>query len=403
MSSLTWLDSSEHDRRRALDVVSLFAEKSTVDEMGLGGVRDGIADVLSPGTSTVQTRAKYFLFVPWIYMDLEARGVAAVEMAERGRRAEIKLSDALVESVDTDGVIGKEARAGLKRLPSAVYWSGLARWGLRLAQLSQEAYHRSVDRLRAARNASTADYREAVNLCTPRAWHPAIPSPPRGFPAGATLALTRAEAEYLRERIMARAPATLLAFLVDRGRPAAPVQFPWIHPQVAEFPQKLRTELVHARNFSEAMHGSALLYNLMVAEAVKNGDWIADYVKRLDVWTSDIEGRLEAIRAWDRISFWNLVASGGARGSPTTRAFVETWIDLVIKAPGAVKASRAARRLVEERETALKGALARLRNAKARDAWAGASGDYPADYRWRVTQRVVADIHAGLMAGGDDA
>jgi len=50
-----------------LDVINAFSEKDTRDELGFGSVRDAFADTLFPGTSTIQTRARYFLFVPWIY------------------------------------------------------------------------------------------------------------------------------------------------------------------------------------------------------------------------------------------------------------------------------------------------------------------------------------------------
>ena len=59
-SSFIWLDYSEHERQRMLDVIDLFSERSTVDELGLGTVRIVFADKLFSGTSTIQTRAKYF-------------------------------------------------------------------------------------------------------------------------------------------------------------------------------------------------------------------------------------------------------------------------------------------------------------------------------------------------------
>jgi hypothetical protein len=65
-STFTWLDYSERDRRRMMDVVSLFTEPDTVDELGLGTVRDAIADLLFPGTSTIQRGARYLLFIPSI-------------------------------------------------------------------------------------------------------------------------------------------------------------------------------------------------------------------------------------------------------------------------------------------------------------------------------------------------
>ncbi len=39
-------------------------EPSTLDVLSLGTIRDAFADILSPGTSTVQTRLRYFIFLP---------------------------------------------------------------------------------------------------------------------------------------------------------------------------------------------------------------------------------------------------------------------------------------------------------------------------------------------------
>ena len=64
-SRFAWLDHSESDRRNALDVVDLFCEQDTRDELGYGTVRDALADSLFPGISTIQTRAKYLLFIPY--------------------------------------------------------------------------------------------------------------------------------------------------------------------------------------------------------------------------------------------------------------------------------------------------------------------------------------------------
>ncbi len=66
-STLAWLDRDSAARDRSLRVLALFKETDTRDELGLGAIRDAIADQLFPGTSTIQTRLRYFLFVPWIY------------------------------------------------------------------------------------------------------------------------------------------------------------------------------------------------------------------------------------------------------------------------------------------------------------------------------------------------
>jgi hypothetical protein len=67
--------------RRTVTRVSLAARSSspaciafasTVDELGLGTIRHAFADMLFPGTSAPQTRARYFLFVSWTYLKIEA-------------------------------------------------------------------------------------------------------------------------------------------------------------------------------------------------------------------------------------------------------------------------------------------------------------------------------------------
>jgi len=77
------LDYSERERRKMLDVVDLFREHDTRDELGVGSVRDAFADMLFPGTSTIMTRARYFLLVAWTYQRLERLQVRSAEAAAR--------------------------------------------------------------------------------------------------------------------------------------------------------------------------------------------------------------------------------------------------------------------------------------------------------------------------------
>ncbi len=47
-SAFTWLDYSEAERRKMLDVIDLFRQKETRDELGISVVRDAFSDMLSP-------------------------------------------------------------------------------------------------------------------------------------------------------------------------------------------------------------------------------------------------------------------------------------------------------------------------------------------------------------------
>src|SRR5687768_6150777 len=112
VSSFAWLDFSDFERRRALEVIHRLAEHDTVDELGIGSVRDALSEILFPATSVIHTRARYFFFVPWIYLALEKARVPSERIASEAREAELKLIEVLLDSSDSDGTIGKRARQG---------------------------------------------------------------------------------------------------------------------------------------------------------------------------------------------------------------------------------------------------------------------------------------------------
>ncbi|WP_224366313.1 DUF6361 family protein [Hyalangium versicolor] len=405
-STFTWLDHSEHDRRRVLEAVDRFKETNTRDELGLGGIRDTFADLLFPGTSTIQTRARYFLFVPWMYRQLHEKRVGSDKVSARARKEEIQLRDALLETEDTAGVLGKVAGAALKRLPSNVYWQGLGAWKIRLYPGSQPEYHRYFERLhdreRGGRDKEEEEELRAEGWASP--WHLHLPPAPASFPDGAGFELNADEARYLAERICFSSPRSLLAFLVRRGK-SVEADYPWTHPQLAEFPSHIRDILHHGQLLAESMHGAALLYNLMLAEELPSGpkrDELTEWFRgSLAAWCTELEPRHAALSGWDRSGFWTL-AQQRTRVSGATHDFVERW---VAREPWASSARATddpvLRNQVRDRERQLKGPRARLGNPRALELWNGASGVDRLAYRWPSASRILADIHAGL--GGHDA
>jgi Family of unknown function (DUF6361) len=394
-SSFTWLDYSEHERRKMLDAIRLFKDQGTVDELGIGTIRDTFADLFFPGTGTVQTRARYFLLVSWMYLSLERNKISSSLFAARARENEVRLIDVLADSDDSTGTIGVLARKGLKRLPSSIYWQGLGAWGIRRFQGSQDHYHRSIDGFYDSnRRVQFTDDKEPAGSRLPFNWHSALPAVPKEFPRNVSLKLTKLEGEYLRERILASSRHTLLAFLVDQGELAENTDFPWEHHQFNEFPALIRTQLDHARNFSDLFHGAALLYNLMLAQAKKVDEEIDKYSSRLEQWAEDITARHAFLFKWDRAKFWEIVATGNQRVPHLTRAFVDNWIDLALSPMDLFRAgnSQPLRLLVRERERQLKKNLARLSNHRSLELWNGEAGTRPIDYRWRNAQTIVRDI-----------
>ena len=130
-SRFAWIDVDESSRRTMLDFIDQFRDQGTLDEIGIGTIRDAMADYFFPGTTTVQTRARYFLFVPWIYQRLESKTTPSAELARKLRAAELGLLEAMREAGVGEGerLIGRQSGAALKRWPSSIYWAGLGRWG----------------------------------------------------------------------------------------------------------------------------------------------------------------------------------------------------------------------------------------------------------------------------------
>ena len=384
MSTLTWLDFSDAERKRALQVVELLGRPETRDELGLGAIRDAFANALFPGMSTVQRRARYFLFVPWTFREVERRWAGRADALERTRRKELQLIEPLLDAGDQDGVIGSLARANLRQVPSMIYWQGLARWGIRRVEGTREQWGRAV-----ARSLGTAidDDGQTVNA-TASWWHASLPDPPPDWPESVSLTLRAEEADYLRERIRESCAGTILAALVERRHPWTPVALPW-QLDAPELSETQRTLLAHAQRFSERMHGAALLYNHELAKRRGDDAAEADYRGELEAWATGEAAANPQLAPLDEL--WPLLGDLGSRHSPQTRRFVTDWATLTTDPTRVTSDSRLVAR-IQEREFEVKKRQARLRFAAAEETWRGAAGAGQLEYRWNSTQRQVLDI-----------
>ena len=268
-SFISWLDHSEEDQRRVREMLQLFSERDTVDDLGIGTVRDTISNGLFPGTSVIQTRARYFLFIPWIFGRAEEKH--AQQLVAKANDMERNLIEALKAGGDLEGLIGREAGKNVRTLPSAIFWGGLIRYGIFLSPgLSIRQYGRQV-----ARGIPNLDPEDEVADRLPSFWHRDIPEPPDDFFRFeyADFNLTRAESEWLCERIIssegiAAQPSLLTAYVreIQRGEPGPEADAFWLASVPSSTPAAIRDVIPHAAHFSTAVRGAALLYNLLLAE-----------------------------------------------------------------------------------------------------------------------------------------
>lgn len=265
-SSLGWLDLDAAASERVGNLLRSLEEPGTLDVLGLGSVRDAFSSMLSPGTSTIQTRPRYFMFLPWIFSLLEEQRVPPVAFARRLRDAEAQLIDCLRHLGPNQGVIGYTAGRALKRLPSETYWGGLGSWGLRRLDLSLAEYGKraaALGRLRPDRDDDGNATQRAVSMWV------TIPEPPEGFlKTELTFDLRPAEAQLLVDQIRHHHPESLLAALCGQPEMVFDAELPWDLP-LAALPDRLIEVLRHARCFSELTIGPQHTYNVLLARRAR--------------------------------------------------------------------------------------------------------------------------------------
>lgn len=432
-SSLGWLDFDDHARDKVAETLRALDEPSTLDVLGLGTIRDAFADMLSPGTSTVQTRLRYFLFVAWILKSLEDEGVPAADFDRRRRYDEAQLMDRLRHLGRRQGVIGYWAGRKLRRMPSDIYWGGLVAWGIRRLTLSAEEYAQHAARIGRHRPERDDDGNTTAPVVS--MWADLPPLPDQFLEVDITFELESHEAEFLVNRIRLTQPDSLLAVLSgDLGAQPEPVgpavdaptssldepavvvpreavepaasgaarlsldqlDYPWQVPM--EFRGRLGEVLHHARCFSELSLGPQLVYSWLLArrarkvlgsdtEELEEKEW-----DRLEEWATTVDSHRGELSAWvdAPMEFREVLAAYNI--SPVTLNF---WADMARRAvdqPGKFAQDLEVQRLVGERERRLKGRRARLSYTGALENWGGGSAAGQLDYRWYITKQYLGEL-----------
>lgn len=169
------------------------------DEIGVLNIHQRYANRFFPGTSVLHTRARYTLFVPWLFEDLAGLTGSFAVRALREREREI--AGRLKEAGESKVIGGRVFPNPSSQPPSTVYWNALAVWGiLRPRQdgriISRAQAHRLLKRLG---DATDDDGQPLLNFDPPFV---PLPDRPNNWLGGRiTLRLTIREAAFLRERL----------------------------------------------------------------------------------------------------------------------------------------------------------------------------------------------------------
>lgn len=399
-SRLAWLDHSAEDQRRVRDIIQLFAQSETQDALGLGQVRDAYSDLLFPGTSTLHTRARYLLFVPWCFLVAASGTHDPAVILTRGRKNERQLIVTLKAEPDRTGLIGAQTGPQVRNLPSTIYATALRRFDIQHGEIGTPS-----PRPRAS------DGEHESSELTAGVWHRRLPMPPPDFPGSAPggFALTPAEAEFLQARIAAGAADSLLCHLVTANLGQLDSPTVWQLPLLATASDRVQADVQLARTFSLVTQGASLLYNLLVAEKYERAGFgevsepVERYRHRLEQWAVEIDPHLKSLAAWMEVR--ERAATQNSRVAQNWRLndFCGRWFDGVRRgAVTTVADDDALRELVHSREVAVKRRQSRLVNEQMLARWGGANGTDAFVYRWPQVQGILNDISTGLR-GSDRA
>jgi hypothetical protein len=401
-SAFGWLDLDSAASDRAAQLMRALDEPGTLDPLGLGAIRDVFSNVLAPGTSTIQTRLRYFLFVPWICQGIERADVTPAQFPARLRADEARLITYLRHLGPHRGVQGYSAGEELSRMPSEAYWGGLGSWGFRRLNLSIREYARQIQVL--ARRTEPDDDGNPI-AASPSMWA-RLPEPPDGFlRADIDFTLTLEEATVIVDHIRRLHPRSLLAEACRFPTEAAAAPWPWELP-ASRLSVPLRETLHHARCVSELTVGPQHVYNLLLARrATTELGWDSSGVTveievDLAEWVALMGERSVVLQAWasDLEAFWGYVAAFD-RIPPPSVSFVNEMVTRAAFDPEAFIEDPVVHRLIRDREVRLKGSRARLGPRAALENWNQARFGGPLVYRWPIARSYLFDLGAA-MAGG---
>ena len=281
---LGWIDFSKKERNKVLSVLDLLSEAGILDELGIAPVRDGFANLFFPGTSTIQTRAKYFMIVPYALKDLEhSIEVNPNIILKALNEIERECGRILVNGDDKEGVIGSRAMAQnkwVKRTPADIYWAGLRNYGIFSGgNYSLSEYVHAMCTLKNQKatlsrlgnrndNAEegNVDDKDAGNLLKIQFWK--IPTYQKNWFESLSMKLSEEEGYFLKNQIISSFPESMLAHILKNSL-AEIFQcktFQNLASLIHTFPYQIQQDYALASDFSDFLYVLRTVYNIIVSE-----------------------------------------------------------------------------------------------------------------------------------------
>ncbi|QQQ68424.1 hypothetical protein JJQ94_11735 [Pseudoalteromonas sp. GCY] len=406
MSDLGWVDFSSEDRERVRHVMAMMREPGTLDELGIGQIRDAFADLLFPGISTIQTRAKYFITVPRIlrdyYEQCSANKRKAPSIESYLKDAENNVAKRLTEvhGDDETGIIGRTQidKGGVARRPSSVYWNGLRQLGIIDTQSSLAEFCRHYGNVKTKPDSAISEFGEddTSSLITKQIVH--LPKGHSGnWQEDLTLNLSVNEARFLVNKIKnaKNLEHSVLGQLYLHGLTDEALslndKFVRGFTQLQAFLKKqgevsaiCKSRLEAAEAFSLAMEGAHLRYNIVLARNNEFDEKVAEYESDYHNWAEIAKKSLHE----DSVDKWLDIAEIKAI-NPKTKTFIQEFIKQVQTGASLKEIDT----LVESQAKNNKKKRSLLYKKLTHQGWVGIRR---LDYRWSAARPILADIQQGL-------
>ena len=153
---------SQEELARKNKVLQMVRDQTAIDELGFGRIRDAFANMMFPGMSTLQRRAKYFAVMPSLYYQATKKSYNSVrDVRTQIVKWEIRLTDMLVNGAGNDenkktGITGRSMLTAAKSDPSKfvkydptyIYMNGLRTFDMIKGDIN--IYHLIFDRSKQA-------------------------------------------------------------------------------------------------------------------------------------------------------------------------------------------------------------------------------------------------------------
>ena len=275
-----WIDFSKTERSKILSVLDLLGEKGVLDELGISQIRDGYSDLFFPGTSTIQTRAKYFFIVPYALKDLEFNiQYDYFKLRKTFNDSEERCAHIFLENnPDERGVIGKRSIQGggwVSRTPASIYWAGLRKYGFFKAKMSIDQYIKFISiqkqNTKGAVNLGNGgdeshDDKNAGDVQKTHLFN--IPSYKRDWMDNLQINLTSDEGQFLKNQIIESCSDSLMAYVLkeDIHEFLDIPEFCDLEAIISKFPDDIQRNFRKANSFSEFCFALRVVYNLIVSE-----------------------------------------------------------------------------------------------------------------------------------------